>query len=488
MNNYYLGRTICGLAFSFILHVIHAQQRFNLQQCIQYAVKNNISVKQNLIQEQLASLQYRQSKLSKYPSANFSNNDGYRFGKSQNPSTGILENLNFFSVGLNFQSSVEIFSWYAKRNTILANQWELQAAKAGTEKIKNDVTLLVVNAYLQILLAREQQNIAAVQVQQSNAQLNIVQKQVKVGAMPELNSLELEAQAARDSANYIAAKGNTEQAKLILKSYMNIDAGEPFDIEEQTAESIVIENIADLHPENIYASALTNIPQQKINEYKIKAAAANALAAKGAMYPVISGYGSLGTNYGYYKVPVFQQVFSGYQSSGMVVSNGSGGYIDVQQPVYTNGIKSGDFKSPPIATQFNTNFGQSIGINISVPLFNGWSAKANYEKAKLNISAAELQKILDNKTMKQDIYQAYNSAVVAMGKFNSSTKSVEAAQRSFNLATKRYNIGMLTTLELITDQNNLFKAKLERVLNHFDYVFKMIVLGFYKGDAIMFDR
>ena len=105
--------------------------------------------------------------LSKIPTANFSNNEGYRFGKSQNPSTGILESQNFFQVGLQFQSNVDIFNWFSKKNTILANEWSLQAAKAATDKLKNDIALTVANSYLQVLLAREQQKIADVQVKQS---------------------------------------------------------------------------------------------------------------------------------------------------------------------------------------------------------------------------------------------------------------------------------------------------------------------------------
>src|SRR5665647_2298556 len=315
----------------FISTLVFSQEKWSLRQCVQYAMDNNISIKLSDIQARLAGITYQQSKLSKIPTANFSNNDGYRFGKSQNPSTGILENQNYFTVGLNFQSSVEIFNWYSKRNITLAYQWELEAAKAGTEKLKNDIALTVANAYLQILLAREQQNIAAVQVQQSIAQLGIVQKQVKAGALPELNSLELEAQVARDSANYIAAKGNVEQAKFVLKAYMNIDAGQPFDIIDQSAENIPVENIADLQPESVYESALANLPQQRVNEFKLKAATANVKAAKGALYPTISGYGSLSTNYGYFRVPAYQQVLSGYIPSGFVISNGSGGFTDVQR-------------------------------------------------------------------------------------------------------------------------------------------------------------
>ncbi len=471
------------ILFCFFATVTQAQEKWNLRRCVQYALDNNISIKQNEIQAQLAGLTYEQSKLSKLPTANFSNNEGYRFGKSQNPSTGILENQNFFQIGLNLQSSVTIFNWYSKRNTILANEWSLQAAKAATDKLKNDIALTVANSYLQVLLAREQEKIADVQVKQSMSQLDIVNKQVNAGALPELNAVELEAQLASDSANLITATGNVSQAKYVLKAYMNLDAGQPFEIDEPPADQIPLEPIADLQPESVYALALANLPQQRVNDFNLKAAQKNSLAAKGALYPTISSFGSLSTNYGYFRSPTYQQVPAGYGSSGLVVNTG-GGFVNVLRPLYTNGGKNGYITSDPLGTQFSNNFGQSIGINISVPIFNGWQAKANYQRSKLNIKTLEYQVRLDNQTLKQDIYQAYNAAIVAMKKFNSSQKSVDAAQKSYDFATKRYTIGMLSTLELVTDQNNLFKAKLQYVSNQFDYVFKMKVLEFYKGQGL----
>ena len=470
---------LCLLAF-----LCKAQEKWSLQKCVQYALDSNISIKQQSIQADLSAITYKQSKLSKIPTANFSNNEGYRFGKSQNPSTGILESQNFFQVGLQFQSNVDIFNWFSKKNTILANEWSLQAAKAATDKLKNDIALTVANSYLQVLLAREQQEIADVQIKQSAAQLDIVNKQVKAGALPELSAVELEAQLANDSANYISSRGNVDQAKYVLKAYMNLDAAAPFEIEEPPADKIPLEPIADLQPENVYALALANLPQQRVNEFNLKAAQNNSLAAKGALYPTISAYGGLGTNYGYFRSPIYAQIQTGLAPTGLVVSDGMGGFIDVQRPLFTNGGKTGYITSDPLGTQFSNNFGQSIGISLSIPIFNGWQAKANYEKSKLNIRTLEYQKDLDNQTLKQDIYQAYNSAIVALEKFNSSAKSINAAQRTYDFALKRFNIGMLGTFELVTDQNNLFRAKLQYVLNQFDYVFKMKVLEFYKGQGI----
>ncbi len=472
------------ISLCFIVSVSNAQEKWSLQKCVQYALDNNISIKQQAIQADLSAITYKQSKLSQIPSANFSNNDGYRFGKSQNPSTGILESQNFFQVGVNFQTSVDIFNWFSRKNTILANEWSLQAAKAATDKLKNDIALTVANSYLQVLLTREQQEIADVQIKQSTSQLDIVNKQVKAGALPELNAVELEAQLANDSAIYISSRGSVDQAKYVLKSYMNLDAAAPFEIEEPPADQIPVEPIADLQPENVYALALANLPQQRVNDFNLKAAQKNSLSAKGALYPTISAYGGLSTNYGYFRSPVYTQIQTGLTPSGLVVNDGAGGFIDVQRPLFTNGGKTGYVTSDALGTQFSNNFGQSIGISLSVPIFNGWQAKANYERSKLNIKTLEYQRDLDNQTLKQDIYQAYNSVIVALEKFNSSAKSIDAAQRTYDFALKRFNIGMLGTFELVTDQNNLFRAKLQYVLNQFDYVFKMKVLEFYKGQGL----
>jgi len=407
------------LPFFFIVIAAHSQKRWTLLECVQYAMENNISIKQSSLQEQVSAIAYKQSRLSQIPSANFSNNDSYRFGKSQNPSTGILENQNFFSIGLNFQTNVEIFNWFSKKNTILANEWAVQAAKAATDKMKDDVSLTVANSYLQILLAIEQKKIAEVQVQQSLSQLDIVAKQVDAGALPELNALELEAQLANDSANLISAIGNVEQTKFVLKAYMNLDAAADFEIAEPPVDQIPLEPIGELQPQDVYALALLNQPLQKANEFNLKAAERNSMAARGALYPSISAFGSLGTNYGYFKAPTYNQVFSGYRSSGLVIPDGSGGYVDVQSPVFVQGSKSGYITSDALGTQFQNNFGQSIGISISVPIFNGWQGKANYQRSKINIRNLEYQRELDNQTLKQNIYQAYNSVIVALETFTS---------------------------------------------------------------------
>ncbi|HMU08779.1 MAG TPA: TolC family protein, partial [Ferruginibacter sp.] len=223
-----------------------AQEKWGLLKCVEYAMTNNISVKQTDLQTRIAELQLKQSKLGQLPSLNFSGGPAFNNGRNQDPTTFSLITQSYLSANMQLQSSADIFNWFSKRNTIAANEWELQAAKANTDKLKNDIALTVANAYLQILLAKEQEKIAAIQLQQSQAQLSNTRKLVDAGALPELNAAELEAQVARDSATLISAKGLVQQNILTIKAYMALDAATPFEVDTPPVDKIPVEKIADL--------------------------------------------------------------------------------------------------------------------------------------------------------------------------------------------------------------------------------------------------
>ncbi|MBL0055648.1 MAG: TolC family protein [Chitinophagaceae bacterium] len=455
-----------------------AQKKWNLLQCVEYAMANNISVKQTDLQTKLAELQYNQSKWGRLPNLNFSGGPAYNSGRNQDPTSFSLITQSYLSANMQLQSSAEIFNWFSRKNTIAANEWEVQAAKASTDKLKNDIALTVANAYLQILLAREQEKIAGVQLQQSQSQLVNTRKLVDAGALPELNAAELEAQVARDSSTFISAHGNVEQSLLNLKSFMSIDAGQAFDIDMPPADKIPVEKLSDLQPEAVYASAIANMPQQRFNDFKLRSARKTSAAARGDLYPTLSVFGSLGSGFN----SRAKEVTGSYPLNsplGTVKVGGTDYSVYPFQPytTYTYG-KTAFF------SQLNENFRQSLGLTLSVPIFNGKSLRTAYERTKVNIRNFELQKEMDDLKLKQDIYQAYNASTVALEKFNASKKTVEAAERTYSFAKKRYDVGMLSTFELITNQNNLFRAKLEYALNQFDYVFKMKVLEFYKGQGL----
>jgi outer membrane protein len=463
------------IAASFLAR---AQDKWDLRTCVDYALTNNISVKQQDVQARLTALTYKQSKLSQYPSLSLNGNVAYSAGRNQDPVNFNLITESYLSSGYTLQSGVEIFNWFSKRNDIAGNQLETEAAFAGVEKLKNDIALNVAGVYLQALLARQQVGVSAIQIQQTKAQLDNTRKLVQAGSLPELNAIQLEAQLANDSSNLVTAQGNEAQSLLLLKAYLNLDASTPFDIETPDVNAIPLDDLASLQPAAVYELALKNLPQQRVNDLRIKAAEKFVASARGQKYPTFSAFGSLSSRYN----SRVQTITGVTQSTPPIANVTVGGTKYDVFPL--NPINNYSYSKQTYFNQLNQNFGQSVGISLSIPIANGGQLKTGYVRSQLNLKGLQLQRDLDNQTLKNDIYKAYTDVITSLQKFNAATKTVEANQKAFDFATKRYNVGLLNTIDLITTQNNLFSAKLQQLVAQFDYVFKMKVLEFYKGQGL----
>jgi outer membrane protein len=146
-------------------------------------------------------------------------------------------------------------------------------------------------------------------------------------------------------------------------------------------------------------------------------------------------------------------------------------------------IQTGE-RLTPFGDQLNTNLSESIGIGLSIPIFNGKSARANWERTKLQVRQWELTKELDNQTLKQNIYKAYNDATSSMQLYNADRKSVQTSAKSYEYAQKRYDLNLLSTFDLLNSQNNYMRAQIQALYSQYDYVFKMKLLEYFKGQGI----
>lgn len=457
-----------------------AQDKWDLKRCVEYALANNISIKQADVQARISKLTLNQSKLSQLPTVNVGTNLGVSSGNTQNPNNFSLSTTTYFLNNYQLQTSVNAFNFLSLRNAIAANRYAWEAALANSDKTKNDVSLNVANAYLQVLLTKEQSEASQLQLHLSQNQLEITRKQVKAGALPELNAAELEAQVAQDSATYITSMGNIQQAVLQLKAYMDMDASVPFEVYTPPVDDIPIEKITDLQPEAVYSLALTYQPLQKMDALTIESGRRSVKANRGAMYPTFSITGSLGANFTTInKIPETGTPPKYTGTDTLTTLRTLGGNQFILQDNYSVATKT-----KPYFSQLNQTFNQFVGLNISVPILSGGQLRTNYLKAKLNLRNQELQRDQDNLTLKQNIYQAYTQAVTALQKFEANKISVIATQKSFEYSQKRYNVGMLNTVDLLTNQNNFFNARINLLSAQYDYVFKMKVLEFYKGLGI----
>ena len=458
-----------------------AQDKWDLTRCVQYALANNISIKQSDIQARLAKLTLDQSKWAQIPTLGFGTNVNVNSGHTQNPTNYSLITNTYLSNNFGLQTSLTLFNGFNLRHTVEANRYAWQASLAATDKLRNDVSLNVANAYLQVLLTREQTETARLQLKLSQSQLEITRKQVRAGSLPELNAAELESQVAQDSSNFITSKGNVQQAVLTLKAYMDLDASVPFEVDAPPIETIPIEQLSDLQPEAVYSLALTNQPLQKEDAFQVESVRRTVLATKGARYPTLSANGNLFTNY----ISQTQQQANPFffvDTVGKVVGSNSPVINDKAVGYTVSNVRT------PYFTQLNQYFSQAIGVSLNIPILNNGILRTNYARSKLNLRNVELQRDQDNLTLKQNVYQAYTAASTALEKFEANKITVAATQKSFDFAQKRYAVGMLNTIDLLTNENNYFNAKINLLSSQFDYVFKMKVLEFYKGMGIKLSK
>jgi outer membrane protein len=346
----------------------------------------------------------------------------------------------------------------------------------------------VATYYLQVLSAIEQTEIAKIQINQTKEQLYATKKRVEVGLLPELNLLELETQLANDSSTYITASSNIEQTKMALKALLNLDASIPFDIQVQSVDEIKMQSFAELQPDYVFGIASQNLPGIKAAGLRVKAASKNELVAKAGFYPSLSFGYNLSSNFSNVFNYVSGANLTGYSTPGAntpFVTVNSAKYF-IQSPIYTPVTSQRNWGNiwNGWGTQVNNNFGQSFGLQLSIPIFNANQSKIAYAQAKLNYKTATLQEENTTLKLKQDIYTAYNNAVVAFNKLAATQKAVTSAEKTYQFATKRYELGLLGTIELLNNQNNYLKAKVNYKSAQYEYVFRIKLLEFYKGESL----
>ena len=462
-----------------------AQDKWDLRRCVDYAMKNNISVKQADVQARISELQLKQAQLAVYPNANFNSGLGTQFGRSIDRITNTYSTTQALYQNYQFQSGIEVYNFNRLKNNIQYAQFSAKAALEDVEKAANDAALSVCTYYLQVLAAKEQVIISQIQIEQTQVQLALTEKKVDAGAVPELNKVEIEAQLANDSSTYITSKINFDQSMLALKGVLNLDAAAPFEVIIPEVSSIPLLSLGEMQPEVVYQLALGNQPLQKGNELRIKAAEKNIAINKAQLYPSLTFGVNLSTNFYNSFKKIDSYTINGFSPNGDKVNvGGTDYYISSPNVSFHQSKNSFGELWNGYSNQINNNFGQTLGFSLSVPVFNNGQYRIAYEQSKLSYKTQLLNKEGADMTLKQNIYTAYSNAVSAIQKFNAGKKSVESNQKAFDFATKRYELGLLSTIDLLTNQNNLLRAKLQQVSNEYDYIFKMKLLEFYKGQGL----
>lgn len=447
-----------GVFFTGILFVlssvqdIHAQEKqWTLDECVKYALENNIQIQQSDFNTELSKQDVKQSRYNNLPTLNGFASHTYNFGQTIDPFTNQFATSQVRSNSFSLSSSLTLFNGFQTMNTVKRNQANLKASEYDLEKVQNDVSLNIANLYLQILFSHELVKNAENQMNVTSGQIDRIKKLVDAGSLPEGNLREIEAQYATEELQLINAQNQLSITKLNLAQVLRLEDASNFDV--LTPNLSTFQGVSELiSPEALYLTALETMPEVKSAEYNYYSAEKSKDIARGGYSPSLSVTGSIGSGF----------------------SENNKEFVD------------GELKVKPFSNQLDDNFNKSIGFRLNIPLFNGLNSRTNVQRAKIQLNIAELNLENTKLQLRQNIETAHNEAVAALKRYKAAEKSVNALQLSFNYTKQRFDVGLLNSFDFNNEKNRLNNSESELLQAKYEYIFKTKVLDFYQGKAINF--
>ncbi|MBX2891310.1 MAG: TolC family protein [Saprospiraceae bacterium] len=458
---------------------VRAQEVWSLERCILYAQENNLSVKQAEANVKTALLSERQAKAARLPNVSASFNAGEQFGRTIDPTTNQFSTVatGFNSVSLN--AGVGLFNGGFIHHSTRQASWDAQASRADAEQTTNTLALQIAQAYLNILLFEEQLKNAQKRVATSTEQLNATQKLIDAGNLPAADRFNILAQIAQGEQAAVQAQNSVELAYLSLKQLLQLEPDFDLRIERPT-----ISVPADAAPEAltltpIYNVALGTQPNVRAADFRIKSAEEGVYVAKSAYWPSVSLFANLTSNYSTRFLDFQNGTFLGQELSPPIPVR-----INNEDAFIQQFVSRFEYDKIPYLKQMDQNFGQGVGLNISIPIYQNGRTRLSVERARLNVLNAQLQQNQTRQQLKNDIQTAIANARAARKQLDAAQKTFDATKIAYENTEKRHQLGAVNTLDLTTARNNLDIAENDLTVARFDYLFKLKILDFYEGKPI----
>lgn len=453
-------------------------QTMTLEQCIEYALKNNIQIKQSELNTELSKVTLTQSKANLLPSLNANANHSYNIGRTIDRFTNQFADAQVLSQNFGVSTDVNLFNGFQNINTIQQNKFSYLAGKYDIEKMKNDISLNIATAYLQILFSIENLDNAKNQMGISAAQVDRTKILVDAGTVAKGTLLDIQSQFALEELNVTNAQNQLDISYLNLAQLLNMPSAEGLAIVKPEL-TIGGDALLTATPTQIYNSAVSNLPEIKSAEFNVKSAEKSVDVAWGGLSPRLTFSASYGTGYsGLSQRLTALPTFQGYSPNGDVTSSGD--------TVYSPLFSSGTFEKTPFADQYKDNVNKSFGFFLTVPIFNRWQTKTAIDRARIQKMNADLAVESTKLQIQKNVQQAYADASAGLKKYNASLKAVEAMNESFKYTEQKFNVGMLNTNDYNDSKNKLIKAQSDLLQAKYEYVFKTKVLDFYQGKPLKF--
>ncbi len=457
------------------LNSISQSNVWNLQQCVDYAQKNNIALKQAELSTLINKNNALQSKAVILPTLNAGAQHTYNFGRTIDRYTNTFANSQVLSQNFFISSNVVLWSGLAQYNNIKANEYNYLSSTENFLQQKNDLALNVATAYINVIFTEELSVISKSQLEISKLQLSRTEKLAEAGTIAKSSVFDLKAQLANDEVNLTNSDNNYQLAMLTLKQLLNLDSVNNFSISRPNIDVLSLE-LAGISVQNVYEEALKNQHSVKGAQYNLLAAEKNLDVAKGKVSPTLSATGSLGTGTSELNKKIDGVNYLGFEQAPYLTQSGE----IIYQPK-TEVLTS----KKPFVDQFNENVNKSVGFTLSIPLYNGLQTYTGIKNAKLNALNAKYAQDLIEQNLYKTIAQAYANAKASLNRYNSNKIAVEASEQSYNYSQQKYNVGSISTFDFSNSKTRLQNAQSNLIQAKYDYVFRLKVLDYYQGKPLV---
>lgn len=418
-------------------------KQWTLPECVAYALENNITIKQSKLNLEETSINKKDAFGNFLPTVNGSASHSWSIGLSQDPVTFDAVSATTKTLSGGISSNVTIFNGLRNLNQLHRSNLQILASQYQLDDIKDDISLLIANSFLQILFNKEQLKVLQSQQDITNQELKRTTDLVEAGALPKGDILEIQATLASQEQQIVNSQNAMLISKINLAQIMLIEDYENFDIVDLDYE-VPPTNILNETPQAIFEKAQESRNEIKIAETNLGIAEDNLKIFKGGLLPNLSGFYSFNTNY------------------------------------FTSEL----FDSPSFTSQISDNKRHNFGLQLNIPLLNGFSQKNNVGRNKIGVERSKNQLEQIRLDLETKVYQSYNDTKGALKAYEAALKTLDARDEAFKYSQERYNVGLLNAFDFSQSQNRLEVAQSDVIRAKYDYIFKLKVLEYYFGIPI----
>ncbi|WP_405325185.1 TolC family protein [Leeuwenhoekiella sp. LLG6367-2.1] len=456
---------------------IAQQQEWTLQQCIQRALDENIQIRQAELDIEAANIDKSDAIGNFLPSLNANASVSRNTGLNFNPTSNLATTTQFLSASGGINTGYTLFDGLQNFNRAQRAKLSALSAQYGLEKLQDDIALVVANSYLQVILNKENLKVLKSQNEVTTQQLQQTQELVDGGVSPRGDLLEVQAQNATEIQNIVAAENAVQIALISLAQTLLIRDYKTFDIAEGDY-AIYGEEMLMMSPQNIIESAKEERNEVKIAETNLEIAEEDVQIAKGAFWPTISaffGYNTRYTNATSFRQDLDQNNPTSINEIGFVQATGQ--TVVAETPNFVTELVGAD----PFIDQLSQNDGVGYGLQINIPILNGFQVRNNVKRSKINAERAKINLEQTKLDLESNVYQAYLDAQGALKSYEAAQKAAESQELAYSYGKDRYEVGLINAFDFSQSKQRYDNAQIDLNRAKYDYIFKLKVLELYFG-------